>query len=141
MTEQMLILPSIALGLAIGAYEAMLMYRDVQVASHKVGHAVHSMLLAVAAVFITMNTEWFLATTGLAGMGWYTSPLLIRIAVGIVMAAKIHGVSQAIKGSGSGPGLGETWAHSILIGGLCIAAPYAWPFLKNVMPTWLGGGK
>ncbi len=137
---QLVILPSLVMGLAIGIYEAIIIHRDVRVPTHRFMHTLHAIVIAVIAVFITMNTIWFLQITGLAGQGWYTAPIFIQIAVGIIMAVKIHGASQAIKSSVSSTvGLGETWAHSILIGALTIAAPYAWPFLAPLMPVWLGG--
>lgn len=140
-TQPLLILPAIVLGLAIGAYEAIVLHRDVTVPTHRFGHMLHALVLAVIAVVITMNTPWFLGITGLAGKGWYTSVIAIQIATGLFMAIKIHATSRAIKGSigGASVGLGETWTHSIVVGALTIAAPYIWPFLAPVMPVWLGG--
>ncbi len=142
MADQILVLPALVLGLAIGIYEAILIHRDVTVPMHRFGHTLHAIVLAIIAVFITMNTEFVVANVQqLQGLGFFGTPLFIQIVVGLVMIVKIHGVSRAISGSiGMGSvGLGETWAHSLIIGALCVAAPYAWPLLAPVMPVWLGG--
>jgi hypothetical protein len=142
LADTILILPAVVIGLAIGIYEAILMHRDVTVPTHRFGHTIHAIVMAIIAVFITMNTEFVVANVAaLQNLGFFGTPLFIQIVVGVVMIIKIHGVSRAISGSiGSGTvGLGETWAHSLIIGALCVAAPYVWPLLAPVMPAWLGG--
>ena len=140
--EQILILPALVLGLAIGVYEAILMHRDVSVPTHRFGHTIHAIVLAIIAVFITMNTAFVVKSVpALQNLGFFGQPLVLQIIVGLFMMVKIHAVSRAISGSvgGMSVGLGETWFHSLFIGALIIAAPYAWPFLAPVMPSWLGG--
>ena len=134
-------MPAIVLGLIIGIYEAILVHRDVKVPTHRLGHMLHALILAVVAVFITMNTDWFVTITNLKGLGWYTTPIVIQGLVGIIMMIKIHGTSRAIKSTvgGGSVGLGETWVHALIVGIACVAAPYVWPFLAPVMPVWLGG--
>jgi hypothetical protein len=134
-------MPAVVLGLAIGIYEALVLHRDVKVPTHRLGHTLHALVLAVIAVFCTMNAPYVLSLLNLPS-AWYSSPITLQIAIGLFMAIKIHATSRAIKGSIGGAGsvgLGETWVHSILVGGLTIAAPYVWPFLAPVMPSWLGG--
>jgi hypothetical protein len=134
-------MPAIVLGLAIGIYEALVLHRDVRVPTHRLGHTLHALILAVIAVFCTMNAPYVLSLLNLPA-AWYTSTIALQIAIGLFMAIKIHATSRAIKGSvgATTVGLGETWVHSIIVGGLTIAAPYIWPFLAPVMPVWLGGG-
>lgn len=129
--------PAIALGLIIGIYEALIIHRDVKVPAHRFGHMVHALILSTAFVFASMNTEWVLTMIpALQEIPLIGTVLGARIALGLIAAIKIHGVSQAIKGA-SGPGLGETWFHSILIGTLIIAVPYSYPLLEPVIPEWL----
>ena len=136
------LLPPIVLGLAIGAYEAILIHRDVTVPTHRFGHSIHAVGLAIIACFITMNTQYVVNNVAfLQTLGFFGQPIVLQIIVGLFMVVKIHATSRAIQGSigGASVGLGETWAHSLIIGGLIVAAPYAWPLLAPVMPVWLGG--
>jgi len=130
--------PSIALGVIIGAYEAIVIHRDVTVSTHRFGHMIHAFLLSILFVFATMNAQFVLdlipALQGIPALG---TALGLQIAVGLIAAIKIHGVSQAIKTGGGGAGLGETWFHSILIGALIIAAPYAYPVVEPLLPDWI----
>lgn len=124
--------PSIALGVIIGAYEAIIIHRDVTVPTHRFGHMIHAFLLAILFVFCTMNTEFVLGLVGLDIL-----PIFVQAGIGLIAAIKIHGVSRAIKSGGGGAGLGETWFHSILIGALIIAAPYVYPVVEGFLPDWL----
>ncbi len=130
--------PAIALGLIIGVYEFLVMSRDVRVPTHKFGHGIHSVILALAFTFATMNTEFVLTLIPqLQAIPILGTVLGARIALGLIAAIKIHATSQAVKGAGGGPGLGETWFHSVLVGALITAAPYAYPILEPVIPSWL----
>lgn len=130
--------PAIALGLIIGAYEALVIHRDVKVPTHRFSHMIHALILSIAFVFAAMNTEWVLnMIPALQAIPVLGTVLGARIAIGLIAAIKIHGVSQAVKGAGGGPGLGETWFHSVLVGALITAAPYAYPVLEPMIPSWL----
>ncbi|HLC32738.1 MAG TPA: hypothetical protein VJJ82_02840 [Candidatus Nanoarchaeia archaeon] len=137
-TPMIVIGPAIALGLAIGIYEALVIHRDVSVPTHRFGHTIHALILSIIFVFCTMNAAFVLKMIpALAKIPLIGTVLGLQIAIGLIAAIKIHGVSQALKSGGGGPGLGETWFHSILIGALIIAAPYAYPLVKPMLPTWL----
>ncbi|MDP6294198.1 MAG: hypothetical protein QGG83_05550, partial [Candidatus Woesearchaeota archaeon] len=109
--------PSIALGLAIGIYEATLMHRDVQVKAHRFGHTIHALVLSVVFVFATMNVDFMLSVIPqIASIPVLGNPHVFRVIIGLIAAIKIHGTSKAIQGAGSASvGLGETWFHSILV--------------------------
>ena len=120
--------PALALGVIIGAYEAIIIHRDVTVPTHRFGHMIHAFLLAILFVFCAMNAEFVLSLIPqLAAIPILGTAIGLQIAVGLIAAIKIHGVSKAIKSGVATAGLGETWFHSILIGALIIAAPYAYP--------------
>tara|TARA_B100000315_G_C14434359_1_gene521682 strand:- start:438 stop:860 length:423 start_codon:yes stop_codon:yes gene_type:complete len=131
--------PSIALGLAIGIYEATLLHRDVQVKAHRFGHTVHALILSIGFVFATMNVDFMLSVIPqLGAIPVLGNPHVFRVIIGVIAAIKIHGTSKAIQSGGSASvGLGETWFHSILVGALIVAAPYAYPFVAPVIPSWL----
>jgi len=107
--------------------------------SHWFGHGIHAAILALIAVFITMNTEYFLAVTGLGATNIpvITNPHIIRVIVGLFMVIKVHAVS-AIGGTRlASAGLAEKWSHSLIIGVLITAAPYLWNWLGPLFPVWL----
>ncbi len=129
--------PSIALGAIIGAYEAIVIHRDVSIPTHRFGHMVHAFLLSILFVFCTMNAAFVISMIPpLAAIPILGTALGLQVAIGLIAAVKVHGVSRAVK-TGGGAGLGETWFHSILIGGLMVAAPYAYPFVEPMIPGWL----
>lgn len=140
--QQLLILPSIVLGLAIGIYEAVLIHRDVTVPTHRFGHTLHAIGIAVVATFCTMNTQFVVSKVpAIQNLGFFSNVIVLQVIIGLVMLVKIHASSKAIQGSvgGMSVGLAETWTHSLIVAALVIAAPYAWPLLAPVMPAWLGG--
>lgn len=137
---EIVILPALLLGLIIGIYEAILLHRDVTVPTHKFGHMIHALVYAVIAVFFTMNAAFIYSTFSfLQSIPLIQYPIVFQIAVGIITMIKIHGASAAIKSSIAGVSVGmkETWFHSALISALVVAAPYVWPFVAPVMPSWL----
>ena len=135
-----IIMPALVCGLAIGIYEAALLHRDVKVATHRFGHTMHAIVYAVIATFIVFNAGFVYSTFGfLHRIPLIQHVIVFRILVGLITIAKIHGASAAIKGSvgGGSVGLKETWAHSAIIGVLIVAAPYAWPLLSPMLPGFL----
>jgi hypothetical protein len=133
-----MLVPPVILGAIIGIYEIILLHRDVTVPTHRFGHGIHAVIFAIIATFCTMNTPWVFQMFPALSTIPYVTPLIFQVIVGIIAMIKIHGVSAAIKTSvgGISIGLRETWFHSVLIGALIVAAPYAWPFLQPVMPSW-----
>ena len=140
MAEVLLIRPVLAIGLIIGLYELFAIHADMSFrGSHWFGHGIHATVLAVIAVFITMNTEYFLAATGLGvtGIPLITNPLVIRAIVGLFMIIKVHAVS-AIGGTRlASAGLAEKWSHSLIVGVLIATAPYIWMLVGPALPAWL----
>ena len=137
---EIIIIPAVLCGLIIGIYEAILLHRDVSIPTHRFGHMMHALVYAIIAVFFTMNAGFIYGTFGfLHSIPLVQYPIVFQIAVGLITIAKIHGASAAIKGSvgGGAVGLKETWAHSFVIGALIVAAPYVWPFVGPMLPSWL----
>jgi hypothetical protein len=140
MAVQLIIVPALVCGAVIGAYEAILVHRDVSVPTHRFGHMLHALVYALIAVFFTMNATFIYANFAFL----HKIPLLqhiivFQIAVGLITVIKVHGASAAIRGSfGMGSlGMKETWAHSLIIGALVVAAPYVWPIAAPFLPNWL----
>jgi len=138
----LILLPIIPLGIIIGLYELIAIHGDMNFrGSHWFGHGIHAVLFIMVALFITMNTEYFLEVTNLINSGWplIGSPLAIRIAVGVILNFKIHATSALAKGRLASRGLAEHWTHTIIISALVVLAPYVWPLVEPVVPGYLGG--
>jgi hypothetical protein len=132
--------PAIALGIVIGAYEAIIIHRDVTIPTHRFSHGLHAFGLSILFVLCTMNAEFVLSLIpALKSIPVLGTALGLHIAIGLIAAVKIHGASLAIRGAGmgGGRGMGETWFHSIFIGALIVAAPYAYPIVEPMIPGWL----
>ena len=142
MAEQLIILPVITLGIILGLYELFLIHADMSFrGSHWFGHGLHAIVIMMIALFITMNTDYFLAVTGLidSGIPLITNALIVRIAVGIILNIKIHATSALAKGTLASRGLAEHWTHTIILSALVVIAPYVWPFIAPIVPSYLGG--
>ena len=143
--EQALIIgPVIGIGIILGLYELILIHRDESFrGSHWLGHGIHSIVIMMIALFAVMNTEYFLEITGLiaSGIPLISNVLAVRIAVGLVLAIKIWGVSSVIKGGGGMKGMHEGLIHILILAVLVVVAPYYWPLLKpvleTVLPEWM----
>jgi len=138
----LIILPIIPLGIIIGLYELIAIHGDMNFrGSHWFGHGLHSIIFVMAALFITMNTDYFLEVTGLITSGWplISSVLAVRIAVGLILNIKIHALSSLGKGRLAARGLAEHWIHTIIISALVVVAPYLWPVVEPIIPSYLGG--
>lgn len=138
-TPTFVLLPAILLGAVIGLYEIFLIHRDVTVPTHRFMHSLHALVYAILAVFCTMNVQFlFYLFPALKTVPVISNEILFQIAIGLVTVIKIHGASAAIRGSvPSTVGLGETWFHSLLVGALVVAAPYIYPLLKPMLPSWM----
>ena len=137
-TPTLIIGPAIALGLLIGLYEAFIIHRDVRVPTYRFMHTLHAIFLSLIFVFCTMNAHYvFKLIPALAQIPVLGTVLGLQIAVGLIAAIKIHAVSRTLQTGSSAGGLGETWFHSILIGALIVAAPYAYPLVKPMLPKWI----
>ncbi|MBW3019335.1 hypothetical protein KY329_04080 [Candidatus Woesearchaeota archaeon] len=139
MAEALMFGPPLALGIIIGAYEAIIIHRDVTIPAHRFGHMVQALLLSIAFTFAAMNTKFVLSIVPqLQSIPILGTAIGLNIALGLLAAIKIHAISRVVKTStATAAGLGETWFHSILIGGLIAAAPYLYPIVEPMLPNWI----
>ena len=135
---ELILVPSLLFGVIIGLYEVFLIHRDVTVPTHRFMHSIHAVVYAIVAVFCTMNVQVvFSLIPQLKTIQFLSTPLVFQAAIGVITILKIHGASAAIRGSvPSSVGLKETWFHSLLIGSLVVAAPYVYPFVAHLLPSW-----
>ena len=122
---EFVVMPAIVMGLAIGLYEALLIHRDVKVATHRMAHTAHALGFAIIAVFVTMNTAWILQTFSfLKSIPLLGTPIVLQILVGVIAMVKIHGASAAIKTTVGGGSVGFNFinldwggGHQPVVGG------------------------
>lgn len=141
MVDSLIIYPIIPLAIIIGLYELFAIHSDMSFrGSHWFGHGLSSILVIAVGLFITLNTEYFIAAVNLT-TPYISNPILLRVLVGIVLNFKIHAQSSLARGGGgiAARGLAEHWTHTIIVSLLVILAPYYWPLLAPLMPVWLGG--
>lgn len=143
MAGELILLPVITIGLVLGIYELLLVHRDENFrGSHWIGHGLHAITTMIIGLFIVMNTDYFLNATGLidSGIPLISNVLAVRIAVGLIINIKMHAASAVIRGGGlAARGMAEHWTHTTIISVLVILAPYVWPFLEPMVPSYLGG--
>lgn len=137
--SSLLIKPGLWAGIIIALYEILLVHRDVRVATHRFGHAIHAAIFALLATFINFNVPFVLEKIpALENIPFIGTVIGLRIAVGIIMMIKIHASSAAVKGMhGSTMGMRETWVHSFIVGILTIIAPYVWPYISPLLPSFM----
>lgn len=143
MADELIIIPVLTIGVVLGLYELILIHKDESFrGSHWFGHGLHAIVTMIIALFIVMNTEYFLNVTGLinSGIPLISNILAVQIAVGIILNIKIHMTSAVIHGGRLATrGMAEHWTHTTIISILVIISPYIWPFLAPMVPSYLGG--
>ncbi|MEW6063452.1 MAG: hypothetical protein AB1571_03750 [Nanoarchaeota archaeon] len=138
---ELILLPIIPLAIIIGLYELIAIHSDMSFrGSHWLGHGLGAIISIAIALFITMNTEYFIEAVGIT-YPYLSNPLILRIVVGLILNFKIHAQSSLARGGGgiAARGLAEHWMHTIIVSVLVIIAPYIWPLVEPIVPTWLGG--
>lgn len=141
-TQILLIKPALVLGIILGLYELIAIHADMNFrGSHWLGHGLHAIVFMMIALFAVMNTGYFLEVTGLAARNipFISSPLLVRIAIGVILNFKIHATSAIARGGArlAARGLAEHWTHTLIVSALVVAAPYYWPVIAGILPVWL----
>lgn len=134
------IYPALYMGLIIGLYELILIHRDESFrGSHWLSHGLHSVGWAMAAIFAVMNAEYvYGAIPALKGIPLLSNIWIFRSAIGLITLIKIHGAAAVVKaGGGMGKGIGETWAHSLVVTVLIVLSPVIWPMLMPIVSKYL----
>jgi hypothetical protein len=115
------------LGAAIGIIELIFVHAD-EAGMGWLMHGLHALPFTVLFTFISMNVDWTLHLLNLPIKSNMLVILGIRAAVAVVAMLKIS-AAAAIAGR-----VGERWMHTVIIGVLIFAAPYAWPFIGPLLP-------
>ncbi len=132
-TPQLILIPALFFGTIIGIIELMFVHADER-GMGWLGHGLHAIPATIIFTVLSMNTHLFLAFIGQKiELTWYIA-FGIRLLIAIIAMMKIS-AAAAIVGR-----VGEKFPHTLSIGALILAAPYAWDLfgkaLIDVMP-WL----
>lgn len=129
----LIILPALAFGLILAIIEMIFVHSD-EIGMGWLMHGLHAVPFTIAFTFINMNVGWALTFIpgNLTESFW--AVLGVRAAVAIIGMLKIS-AAAAIAGR-----VGERFHHTLIIGALIFALPYAWDFmgssLEGLFPAW-----
>ena len=127
-TEQALVIfPALIIGAAIGLIELFFVHAD-EIGMGWFAHGLHALPFTMIFTFASMNVGFVLSffPGGITETIWVD--LAVRAVIAILGMLKIAGAA-AIAGR-----VGERFYHTLVIGGLLFAAPYAWIFLGPFIP-------
>ena len=119
---QLIIGPSIAIGLILGVVELIFLSKD-EAGMHWLKHGLHAIPAMLVFTFIAMNISWALHLIGVADNFWID--LGARVVIGLIAMIKIK-AAASITGKG---GVGESFIHTLIIGILIMVSPYIWEYL------------
>lgn len=133
-----LILPAIYMGLVIGLYEFFAIHKDLAFrGSHFLKHFWHSLLTTMIFIFVLMNVDFvFQMFPSLGNIPYIGNVIVLRVIIGLITILKVHGAGVVARGAGGMGSIGETWAHAVIITLLIQGAPFAWPYVQNLIQTY-----
>ena len=144
----LIILPAVIIGAVIGFYELMLIHQDENFrGSHWLIHGFQAAFFCILFVLATMNVDYLVQLIpAMQNWGFFGSPLMIRLIIGIIAIFRIQASSAVVRGhTGMGGGLAargmrEHFIHTFIVAALIVAAPYMYnAFLINIIPNSFGG--
>lgn len=127
------IIPALIYGVVLGLYEVFIIHRDIAILEGRLGHTIHAIILSMFFVFCTINAEFIINLISFLREISF-APLALQTIIGLIATIKIHIVTRMRTTNYSA---GETWIHSIIVGGLVFSAPYAYFLIKPILPRWL----
>jgi hypothetical protein len=128
------ILPAIAFGIILAVIELIFLMQD-EAGMHPLTHAIHAIPTMLIFTFIAFNISWALSLLNIHEN--LTIDIIARVAIGLVAMIKVK-AAASITGRG---GVGESWAHVLIIGVLMMAGPFVWEYIlvgpiQNMLP-WI----
>lgn len=123
MAEQSLILiPALFMGAVLGIIELFFVHADER-GMGWLGHGLHAVPATMIFTFVSMNVGYAMTFVGQSVAVTPLVELGVRAFIAIVAMLKIS-AAAAIVGR-----VGEKFPHTLSMGALVFAAPYAWQFL------------
>ena len=133
---EFLLIPALVMGAIIGIVELLFVYSD----EHAMGmtwfaHGLHTIPFTILFVFVSMNIGFVFNLLNIGITESFVVDLVVRIIVTLIAMIKIAGAAAIAPGM---RGVGEKIPHSIIIGALIFAAPYAWDYaLAGIIGPYL----
>ncbi|MCX6710133.1 MAG: hypothetical protein NTV63_04260 [Candidatus Woesearchaeota archaeon] len=137
---EFLLMPPILFGLAIGLYETIFMTMGMGIMSYKFKYGLQAMIFSIIFAFASMNSGFVIgAVPFFSGIPFVNTALGFGLVVSIIAGLKVGIVSLILSNMGmSGNVYGaQRWIHSFVAAALVFAAPYAFPFVSNILPEFL----
>ncbi len=130
------IIPALVMGIIIGLVELLFVHADEGAMGMTwISHGLHALPFTILFVFVSMNIHFVLGLIGVSITESFAVVLGVRIVVAIVAMIKIAGAAAISPGM---RGVGEKLPHTLIIGALVFAAPYAWDlFLAGIIGPML----
>jgi len=125
--------PALIMGIVIGLVELFFVHAD-EKGMGWLKHGSHAVVAAMVLVFISMNIGPVSAMAGYPLEESFWLNLGVRVLLGIIATVKVKSAA-AIAGKASS--FGEKFSHALIVGILIAVAPYAWPFVQPLVPSWL----
>jgi hypothetical protein len=128
----LVLLPAFVFGAIIGLIEMMFVHSD-EIGMGWFMHGLHALPFTILFVFINMNVGFALQFIP----GGLTESFMVDVGVRAVVA--VIGMIKIATAAAIAGRVGERFQHTIAIGCLIFAAPYAWSFIiapMGLIPNW-----
>lgn len=134
MVDALVLVPAVFMGVIIGLIELIFVHAD-EAGMGWLMHGLHALPFTMLFVFVSMNISYVFSLINVTITETWYIDFGVRLLIGIIAMVKIAGAA-AIAGR-----VGERWYHTVIVGILIIAAPYAWdiagPLINPYLPTFL----
>ncbi|MGM5483566.1 MAG: hypothetical protein ACQER9_01465 [Nanobdellota archaeon] len=105
---------------------------------HPLSHGLHAVPTCIIFTYISMNA--IVAGNYLAQyVGFFNNPLVskvsIPILIGLIATLKVKSAASIVSGGHSN--VGEKLPHALIVGAIIAAAPFIYPFIAPMLPSFL----
>ena len=129
-------IPIIPMTLLLGIIQLFFVHKDEPFrGSHAISHGLHILILMPIFLFVVFNVQVAASLAGLSLSAWYVNEIFVRGVVAFVFGIKSYAMSVVAKGA-AGRGMHEGILHVLIMMALVFAAPFVWPILEPMLPTW-----
>ena len=129
-----ILLPAIVMGILIGLVEIFFVHSDQgAMGAMWLKHALHALPITTLFVFASMNVHFVLGLVGINAEGTMIT-VIVRVVIALLAMLKVAGAASIARGAH----IGEKMPHTLVIGALIFAAPYAWDmFLEQLIGPYI----
>ena len=136
MTQGFYFMAPALVGVAISLVEMFFVMQD-EGGMHPLAHGLHAVPTCLIFTYISMNAPFF-ANYISTWVPLFSNPtvsmFLIPILIGLIATVKVKSAAAIVGGHGS---IGEKLPHAMIIGALIAVAPFVWPLIAPIVPSFL----